>query len=379
MVYSSLEKASLKVFLRKPVAQDMVSYLAATTDSVIKIKPSSPNLEQYPTPPSTPMDNKSTTNNNNNSNSSKQPVALTLFIERLISYSNVQTPTLMSTLVYLIRLRSILPSNSYGIESTRHRLFLGCLILAAKNLNDSSPLNKHWAKYTDGALSIKEVNTIERELLGYLNWDLRISNTDLINCLSPFLQPIKEKLKKDHELSLLRKQQSVQSLQSLQSYNNYNTPINNGVQHSRVTVTPSYSSNGSIPELMKSSASNSTLASNTSSVVTPSNSSHFLNASANNTTDTTIKEESEYITNYYFKKNQPTNTFKPKPLRLRSSYDNLSNITNNINHNTSDDFFKKFSEEGKENNKSNNNYQSQKTGLIKEKFSLLTRAGRVIA
>lgn len=109
----------------------------------------------------------------------------------------------MATTVYLSKLRSIIPGNVYGIETTRHRIFLGCLILAAKTLNDSSPLNKHWASYTDGLLHIREVNTIERELLEYFDWNVTITTNELTTCLSPFLQPIKEQCLKQRQQNLL--------------------------------------------------------------------------------------------------------------------------------------------------------------------------------
>ncbi|AET41334.1 cyclin PCL2 Ecym_8038 [Eremothecium cymbalariae DBVPG len=152
-------------FNKLPVSIEMVHFLASTTASIIQVK----------------------------SCSSSEPIlSLVDFIKGLINKSNVQTPTLMSTVVYLTRLRSIIPPNVHGIETTRHRIFLGCLILASKNLNDSSPMNKHWCQYTNSLLSLREVNTVERELLEYFNWDLLITNKDLITCLSYFLKPIKE-------------------------------------------------------------------------------------------------------------------------------------------------------------------------------------------
>ncbi|QLQ79890.1 hypothetical protein HG537_0C05380 [Torulaspora globosa] len=156
-------------FNKRAVTVEMIQYLASSTASIIQIKKSNNMIDiALPAPP------------------------LTQFIQGLISHSNVQTPTLMATTVYLAKLRSIIPGNVYGIETTRHRIFLGCLILAAKTLNDSSPLNKHWAKYTDGLLHIREVNTIERELLEYFDWNVTITTKELITCLTPFLQPIKE-------------------------------------------------------------------------------------------------------------------------------------------------------------------------------------------
>lgn len=162
---------ALVKFNRKRVSNDMVNYLVATTNSIIQTDPSEEQDENAENTPS-----------------------LTLFIKRLIVHSNVQTPTLMSTLVYLTKLRKIIPSDVVGIETTKHRIFIGCLILAAKTLNDSSPLNKHWTQYTDGLFELCEVNTIERELLEYFNWDVMIKQDDLVTVLSPFLQPIKEQM-----------------------------------------------------------------------------------------------------------------------------------------------------------------------------------------
>ena len=48
---------------------------------------------------------------------------------------------------------------------TRHRILLSCLILSSKFHNDSSPKNKHWAKYTDGLFNVKDINLMERQLI----------------------------------------------------------------------------------------------------------------------------------------------------------------------------------------------------------------------
>ncbi|KAI5777511.1 hypothetical protein EDC01DRAFT_678144 [Geopyxis carbonaria] len=84
------------------------------------------------------------------------------------------------------------------MRCTVHRIFLASLILAAKNLNDSSPKNKHWARYSivrgfDGfGFSLTEVNLMEKQLLFLLDWDLGITNDDLYYHLEPFLAPIIE-------------------------------------------------------------------------------------------------------------------------------------------------------------------------------------------
>ena len=97
------------------------------------------------------------------------------------------------------------------METTRHRIFLSALIVAAKSLNDSSPLNKHWTKYTDGLLTLEEVNLAERELLNILNWKTNITKEELIISLYPFLQPII----RQHEEYIQHQQYKIRMMQNL--------------------------------------------------------------------------------------------------------------------------------------------------------------------
>lgn len=218
---------TLLQFNRKPIDNTMVSFLANITSSIIKVQ---------------------------QSNDSVKVPSLMSFIKRLIKSSNVQTPTLMATSVYLKKLSTIIPDNVFGIETTRHRIFLGCLILSAKNLNDSSPLNRHWAQYTNGLLDILEINTIERELLDYLDWDIKITTDDLITSLSPLLLSLKE--------SNLRKIESEELLYfnaptpgQLKSYiNRPHSPLRSfsgqtSVTHSRSSSIPSLASISTISSL----------------------------------------------------------------------------------------------------------------------------------
>lgn len=149
---------SLYSLLREPVSQPMVRFLADATRSVVHTParhadPKLPSLEQ--------------------------------FINALVEQTHVYTPTLLTAAVYLARLRKVLPGDAQGVGSTAHRIFLACLILSAKNHNDSSPLNRHWTKYTDGLFTLEDVNLMERQLLQLLQWNVRVSDDDLARTLAP--------------------------------------------------------------------------------------------------------------------------------------------------------------------------------------------------
>jgi len=189
-MYPTLEQqneAALDAFIYTPVSSQMVHYLAKKASEVIYCEPvTSNNIQLLATPPSTPP-----------TTSYPEIPSLDRFIAQVIRRSNVQVPTLMTTLVYLHRLKSKLPPVAKGLRCTVHRIFLASLILSAKNLNDSSPKNKHWAEYTFSSsfpsfgFNVTEVNLMEKQLLFLLDWDLNINTSDLYTHFEPFLAPIR--------------------------------------------------------------------------------------------------------------------------------------------------------------------------------------------
>lgn len=93
--------------------------------------------------------------------------SLPSFIGFLVKRSSVRTGTLLGSLVFLQRLQQTLSTIAKGMPCTSHRIFLATLIVTSKALHDTSPKNKHWAKYA-AYFTLSEINLMEKQLLSLM-------------------------------------------------------------------------------------------------------------------------------------------------------------------------------------------------------------------
>ncbi|KAJ7764393.1 hypothetical protein B0H16DRAFT_1368223, partial [Mycena metata] len=108
---------------------------------------------------------------------SSSNAAFTSFVSTVLVRSAETIAAVLTSLSYISRARSniYIPSIEWALE----RVFLGALIVASKYTSDSTMKNVHWAACT-GIFSTRDICRIEREFLAVLDWELAVSEGDLL-------------------------------------------------------------------------------------------------------------------------------------------------------------------------------------------------------
>lgn len=106
------------------------------------------------------------------------------FVSTFIRNASVEMPILLVALVYIRRakLRLRIESDQWAYE----RVFLGALIVASKFNIDPRTRNVGWVSATatpgnEALFSGRDLNRMEREFLGVLDWDLRFTPEDILS------------------------------------------------------------------------------------------------------------------------------------------------------------------------------------------------------
>lgn len=114
-----------------------------------------------------------------NLTSSGQPVPspkLAMFIAYALHRTRLAPCVTFAALFLLQRLKNRFPA---ARGSSGHRLFISAFMIASKVVCDDTYSNKSWAVVGQGMFQLREINQMEREMCGYLEWQLNVDYLEL--------------------------------------------------------------------------------------------------------------------------------------------------------------------------------------------------------
>ncbi|KAL1745051.1 hypothetical protein HDZ31DRAFT_12210, partial [Schizophyllum fasciatum] len=118
---------------------------------------------------------------------SRTPQAkLPQFIAYALHRTKLHQSVTFAALVLLQRLKARFPT---ARGSSGHRLFISAFMIASKVMCDDTYSNKSWSVVAQGLFNLREINQMEREMCGYLDWELVVDGE--------ILQWFEERVRKD--------------------------------------------------------------------------------------------------------------------------------------------------------------------------------------
>eukprot|EP00294_Goniomonas_avonlea_P001468 CAMPEP_0114552946 /NCGR_PEP_ID=MMETSP0114-20121206/7392_1 /TAXON_ID=31324 /ORGANISM="Goniomonas sp, Strain m" /LENGTH=306 /DNA_ID=CAMNT_0001737849 /DNA_START=9 /DNA_END=929 /DNA_ORIENTATION=+ len=99
-------------------------------------------------------------------------ISMLVYVKRLQDFCGASPCAFLNGMIYVDRALVKMPGFLVSSFSV-HRLYLTCLLIAAKFLDDDYYSNAHWADV--GGISLKELNRLEVDTLFLLNFDLNVT------------------------------------------------------------------------------------------------------------------------------------------------------------------------------------------------------------
>ncbi|KAF8526048.1 hypothetical protein BU17DRAFT_74392 [Hysterangium stoloniferum] len=102
---------------------------------------------------------------------------LAIFVAYALHRTRLHQSVTFTALFLLSRLKSRFPA---ARGSSGHRLFISAFMIASKVVCDDTYSNKSWTVVGQGMFSLREINQMEREMCGYLEWVLNVDPKELV-------------------------------------------------------------------------------------------------------------------------------------------------------------------------------------------------------
>jgi hypothetical protein len=106
-----------------------------------------------------------------------RPPTLAHFVAYALFRTRLPSIVTFAALLLLQRLKTRMPAVR---GSSGHRLFISAFLIASKVLCDDTYSNQSWGIVAQKMFALKELNQMEREMCGYLEWNLNILGEEII-------------------------------------------------------------------------------------------------------------------------------------------------------------------------------------------------------